>query len=145
MKQIKRIILIVLVFIALAYTQKAGYFDGKSRTYSNLTRDPYVKPDKIKTTLIITYSPSMKEIYETESDEGDSAFNLLRTVTALKEIPLDTIKDKDDNIFVVGINGQENTESRIWEYTVNGNKATELPDHQILSEGDSIEFIYINN
>jgi len=129
------LIIICLIFLN-AYVTKSGFWDGRSTTYSNLTREPYVPPKKINNTLIITYNDKESVKFEAESDAGDSIFNLLRTAAAKENINI--VTDKDGK--VMSINNVKDSASLPWSYYVNNQVQTADPNENILKDKDEIEW-----
>lgn len=131
-----------LILIINASINKKGFFNNKSQTYSNLKREPYVKPKQINTTLIISYSGDNIVSFETKADEGDSVFNLLRTVAAKEGIEIE-VKEYDFGTLVESVNGYANSKTKSWIYFVNDTPGNVGADQKIIEDGDKVEWKYI--
>ncbi len=139
----KFIIMTISLFVLLttfAMIRGKGFFDGQTVTYSNMTREKFVRKVPIKATLVITYDENRSATYKTTADDGDSVYNLIRTVTAKEGI--DFVEDEGGNPKVTSIGGVENTDMSSWYYVVNLNTSDLPSDEYIFSDGDTIEFIY---
>lgn len=107
-----------------------------------MTRDPYVRPQKIKVTLIISFSEKDVKKFETEADKSDSVFNLLRTVVAKENIELG-VKEYDFGTLVEKIGDLQNTPDKSWIYFVNGASGDVAADQKIFNAGDTVEWKYV--
>lgn len=141
----KRIVYIAvfgfLSVVLIASITNKGIFDGKSTEYSNLKREPYIPKKQIDATLIISYSEGKSSTYPTKADEGDTVFNLLRTVAAKESIPLE-VQEYDFGALVTSIDGVENSEEFAWIYFVNGESGNVGADQKQFESGDEIEWKY---
>ena len=133
---------IVIVLVARASFTNKGYFDDKSKTYSNMTREQFIRKEPIEVTLVITYSPDNSLKFDTTADDGDSAFNLLRTVAAKENIEIE-IEEYDFGTLIKSIGGRENSLDKTWIYFVNDESANVSADNYIFNKGDTIEYKYI--
>lgn len=123
--------------------QSTGFWSKHSLSYSNMTREPYVPPKKISVRLTIKYPDDTVETYDTEADEGDTAFNLLRTVAAKEEFNLETTEvPNSQEILVNKIRDTENVDGSNWNYEINGEPQSVNPNTREIKQGDTITYIY---
>lgn len=133
MKKFATLLLVFFLFlVVVAAIRDKGFFDGKTLTYSNMTREKFVRKEPISVTLIITDGDNSRR-FDTKADQGDSAFNLLRTVAAKENISLET----DEDLSITSINGSEGR----WIYLVNGEIKEKSPDEYVFIENDVVEFM----
>ncbi len=144
-KALYSIALIILVFTFFAISDKRGFWSEKALVYSNMTREPYVPPKKISVRLTIVYDKTHSETYDTQADEGDTAFNLLRTVAAKEGFDLEIANvPNSPEIIVEQIRDTRNVDGANWNYEINGEPQSVNPNTRKIKQGDTVTFIYGN-
>lgn len=142
-RHMKKLVIFILIICGIlllnAKLTHKGFFDGKALTYSNLTREPYKPPVKIPVRLTILYEPGNFMTFDTEADEGDSAFNLIRTIAAIEKIDMET-ETTASGIVVTSINGVTNSTDGTWHYYVNEEMQNIDPDTRIIKANDTVEW-----
>ncbi len=144
-KYLSLLLILVAIFVFFAANQSTGFWSRHSLTYSNMTREPYVPPKKIAVRLTIKYPDETSETYDTEADERDTAFNLLRTVAAIEEFNLEVTEiPNSQDIIIEQIRETENVDGSNWNYEINGVPQSVNPNTREIKQGDTVTYIYGN-
>ncbi len=130
----------ILIFVANASYQNLGFFEGKSETYSNLVRGPYVPPATVDVTLFLTYNDEIRDPYKVTVPFGSSVLDVVKAVATDEDIPFETTGSNE--IRITSIKEYANSDSAEWSYMINDEPQPNAPNNRQIKEQDKIEFIF---
>jgi len=133
-------VFVILIFVANASYQKLGFFSGKSETYSNLVRGPYVPPATVDVTLFLTYNKEVRDPYKVTVPFGSSVLDVVKAVATKEDIPFETTGSNE--IRLVSIKEYSNDDTASWSYLINDEPQPNAPNNRQIKDQDKIEFIY---
>lgn len=97
----------------------------------------------VTVTMLVSSPAGEQEVsYDSELvlPEGSTVIDAF-SITGLNVV----VEDSEYGAFVTSINGIENAGTKGWTYTLNGREIQESAGNQILQNGDTIEWTYIDS